>query len=652
MVADERAFTAAEAAAVPGGHPLATFSSILVVPYTELTISVQRGGPCWPSFEHQREVRFCRRGVPEDLEPVPIEPRETLAGTWAWGGPVIGHFGHQLADFSTRLGPTLAAAPDSRFLFGIQPTLLGRPLSFLPRFFFDILEWYGIARDRIRFVDVPLRVETLLVAPQAEQIGRAKHGVAPAPAHLDFMDALTAPRLARISCRIPAVYVSRAAQVGRFAGEAALERALRAAGVHVVRPESLPLAEQALTYAAADTLIFAEGSAQFGTQLLGRALGDVVVLQRRENSRIAEPLMTPRARSLRYVDICRGAVPAFDGGGRARLSKHLAVPDHDKLLAAFATCGIALADHLPRKAFERARDDDVIHHVAVEAAHPGRPTTLAADRVILHAIRESGTAHLEGRASAMLRATLPGEHEAAARRRGKAAAARVNRLAALLQATRYLELGARNGERFCAVRCAERTGVGIKAGAWPGAGSPGATLVDVRPERFVAQLDPLVSFDIVALARRATAHATYRLFVATLLHAHPRTVWLLDDIVPAAFASPAPARPESDVTDPGADQLSFVAMLHDFHQGLDYRTIRGGRTTQMLVWRSPRSRRAPRFATLASIASLGYADAYDLRDIFKFAAEEDVLRTCYAALRHPTEPTSQPMADHRSEAID
>lgn len=636
MVADERVFRSGDATpARPGRPALATFPAILVVPYTELTISIQRGGPCWPSFEHQREVRFCRRGIPEDLQPAEIEARETLAGTWAWGGPVIGHFGHQLADFSTRLGPTLAAAPDSRFLFGIQPTLLGRPLSLLPRFFFDVLEWYGLGRDRVRFVDVPMRVETLLVAPQAEQLGRQEHGIAPAPAHLDFMDALTAPRLARIPRRYPAVYVSRAAQIGRFAGEAALEGALRAAGVHVVRPESLPLAEQALTYAAADRLIFAEGSAQFGTLLLGRALGDVVVLQRRTNSRIAEPLMTPRATSVRYVDICRGAVPALDGGGRARQSKHLAVPDHGKLLAAFAACGIALGDHLPRKAFERARDEDVIHHIAMEAAHPGRPATLDADRAILHALRAPGTAHLEGQAAAMLQSTIPREHETAAPGREKSAAGRVNRLAALLQATRYLELGSRDGKRFCAVRCTERTGAGIKASAWTGADRAGATLVDVRPERFLAQLDPRTTFDIIAVARRATADAAYRVFVATLLHAHPRTVWLLDDIVPAAFDPPAPAAPENPVAGPGSgsDLFKLVAMLHDFHQGLDYRTIRSGRTTQTLVWRSPRSHRAPRFASIASIAHLTDADAHRESEIFQFASEDDALRACYAALR-------------------
>ena len=63
-----------------------------------------------------------------------------------------------------------------------------------------------------------------------------------------------------------------------FAGEAYLEQVLERIGIGVIRPEKFSIAEQMATYRAAQTLMFAEGSALHGAQLLGRALGDVVAI--------------------------------------------------------------------------------------------------------------------------------------------------------------------------------------------------------------------------------------------------------------------------------------------------------------------------------------------------------------------------------------
>ena len=112
-----------------------TFRDVLVTPYSDLlSVSripgrrrdaarrpVHRGGPHWPDFDTQHEARHCRRGEPVNDEPEWQPSGERLRGRWAWAGPISSHFGHQIIDFSMRLGPTLAQDGEARFLFAATP---------------------------------------------------------------------------------------------------------------------------------------------------------------------------------------------------------------------------------------------------------------------------------------------------------------------------------------------------------------------------------------------------------------------------------------------------------------------------------------------------------------------------------------------------
>ena len=124
-------------------------------------------------------------------------------------------------------------------------------LDTAPRFFLEMLAWFGVPPERVRFVHRPTLARRLLVAPQAEQFYPSGDGAAPSADHLDTLDALVRRRFGAVSRR-GTVYVSRAGQRTRFAGEAELEAALVRAGVEVMRPEERPLAEQLRCYATAD----------------------------------------------------------------------------------------------------------------------------------------------------------------------------------------------------------------------------------------------------------------------------------------------------------------------------------------------------------------------------------------------------------------
>ncbi|GJE59526.1 hypothetical protein MPOCJGCO_1619 [Methylobacterium trifolii] len=173
---------------------------------------------------------------------------------------------------------------------------------------------------------------------------------------------------------LPAIYVSRSRLPhGRFAGEGYLDAALAAAGLRVVHPEGLSLAEQCALYRRARHLVFAEGSALHALQLLGHVEASVTVLVRRPSLRMAAASLAPRVRELRYLDALRGFVHGLRPNGEPHLPTGISVLDGARCLAGFAHAGIDLAAHWDGAAFARACEADVAEWVARRAAAPSHP---------------------------------------------------------------------------------------------------------------------------------------------------------------------------------------------------------------------------------------------------------------------------------------
>jgi hypothetical protein len=315
--------------------------------------------------------------VPFDTQPLQREPTSALTGPLAWGGAVTRHYGHQITDFTSRLLPTLAEMPDVRFAFGTrvstQPDSVDAPPEFpsiedTPEFFREILDWYGIAGERVEIITEPTLVEHLFVAPQAEQ--RFRPG--PEPWYLDLLDANTASRLGEVE-QSGSLYVSRAGERARFAGEAYLEGVLEQAGFRVLRAETVPVEQKMRAYAGAAAIVFAEGSGIHGAQLMGRALGDVTVLNRRPGHRVTQAALRPRGRSLRYVDAVRGLVHGLDPAGSPAPPLGLSILDPELLLAA-----LPIGHLWDPNAFAAAQDADIEEWLETERASdrwevPGSP---------------------------------------------------------------------------------------------------------------------------------------------------------------------------------------------------------------------------------------------------------------------------------------
>jgi len=352
------------------------FRDIPVVPVSESANMVQRGGPAWPDWRGAGALRHNRSGQPVDRFPpalpdqqVPFEEPAT------WGGHCVGHFGHFIAEHGTRVLQSRAAHGDKAMLFTLEP---GKTAEAAPRFFWQILAWYGVAPERVRFVTRPLRVAELWAAPMAEQWAH----VPPAPGYLDLLEANAAARGLQPK---PAetVYVSRAGMEataeGHGAGEPYLEQALKTLGVTVIRPEAMPLAEQLAHYRGAKTLIFAEGSAMHGRQLLGRADQRVVVLNRRPGMRIALSALQPRVSELIYVEATRGTASVLWPGGKPWLVRAISLYDIDVLLGAFEALGLPLSTVWDGLAYEEARDRAIRNWIRIRL-DPAQPIDHAASR--------------------------------------------------------------------------------------------------------------------------------------------------------------------------------------------------------------------------------------------------------------------------------
>ena len=220
----------------------------------------------WPLHHYRGDTAIdCPLNAWADWEQQP----ERVGVRLFWCGPLAFHFGHQIADFGSRV---LRSSLDPRGgeLLWI-PWRTPAQWSSLKQWQQQLLTYLNPGHKRLRLATAPLMARELIVWPQ-----QARMRAAPTPFHLEALSwcERTIPK----GSQIGVVYVSRnrfapctssETLIGAFAGERCLEKLLQARGVKVVYPETLSLLEQLQIYRDAQVLIVAEGSAQHGLELLG-----------------------------------------------------------------------------------------------------------------------------------------------------------------------------------------------------------------------------------------------------------------------------------------------------------------------------------------------------------------------------------------------
>lgn len=356
--------TALFEAAVPGLftynrqnlNPLTCFEDVPVMPVTQETGMVLLGGPVWHNWPGAGPLRHNRSGIPVDRKPpVPAKGLTEFAAPATWGGHSVPHFGHFIVEHSTRILQARAEHGTKKMLFTLPP---GQNADQVPAFFWQVLAWYGVEARNVTFITAPLQVRELWAAPMAEQWAH----VPTSGAYLDLLsENATARRLK--PKRNSIVYVARdrmeATAEGHNAGEPYLTSILPQLGVTVIRPETMSLREQLEYYAGAETLIFAEGSALHGRQLLGRQDQTIMVLNRRPNMRIGLSSVQPRVTTLAYAEVTRGTAAVLWPNGNPWMVRAISLYDIDCLLGSFDSLGVPLSRVWDNTAYLAARDHGI-----------------------------------------------------------------------------------------------------------------------------------------------------------------------------------------------------------------------------------------------------------------------------------------------------
>jgi hypothetical protein len=355
------------------------FRNVVVVPYENL-LTRQRGGhdheggPIWPDWGGQTYARFNRNGIPWDRRPVAEPPTDFYSGRrYVWGGPLHPHFGHGVSELLTRLACASRRFPDAFFVFASRKSHPVISIETAPDWFRGLLAWYQIPEGRVLIITSPVAFESLIAFPQQEQL----EAEGPSEVYLDLLDELVATRLHEPGQHLMSefgagvlTYVSRAGMKTCFAGESYLERVLEQSEVNVFRPEKHDITDQMMVYCRSEKLIFPEGSALHGTQLLGRSLNDVSVLVRRAGQRFCEPFLLPRARNLEYVECSRGMIHGINLRGRPLLSGGMPLIDVDMLLPWFGESGVQLKDTWNQSDFKSAEKADVSRWLKFTSRQP------------------------------------------------------------------------------------------------------------------------------------------------------------------------------------------------------------------------------------------------------------------------------------------
>lgn len=337
------------------------FNDILITPYEELLDerfgrSPHCGGPHWPDWENQTFARHYRAGRKVDKEPSFQPATEVYHDLIAWCGAAHCHYGHQIADFSTRILPSLTVQPEVTLGFTVDRNANFIRHSSAVQSFNDILQWLRVKPYQIKIFSQPTIVEKLLVTPQAEQL----NGAPPEPEYLDILDDIVRQNIGLPTPKEQIVFISRAGIPDRLAGEAYIEKVLSQSGVRIVRPERIPLAQQLAIYAQTEQLIFTEGSALHSLQLLGRIPAEICVLTRRPQRRLAEAAVAARATRLFYLDATKEQLTEINPCGKNAPNKGLSLLNGDKLLSLLKEKFNLKIDKWCQKSFCHARDMDIL----------------------------------------------------------------------------------------------------------------------------------------------------------------------------------------------------------------------------------------------------------------------------------------------------
>jgi len=293
-----------------------------------------------------------------------------LEGSYVYSGPTYSHFGHVMSEMVHRIIPSkrifAAGQRETAPMQWLFITARGEAAGYesLRPFFKEILNFCEIKADSVTLVNRNTVVERLSICEQGSDFGGG-----PKPGYLDDVREFSEPRLNKLhgpAEKNAKVYVSRSRLEPRgamFLGESYIESLLAEEGFTIFYPEEHSFTAQMNVYRKAAVLVFPEGSAIHGTELLGTdMLGQAYMLPRRERHfSIFRKVLEGRAREVHIMDAAPEIGTAIIARGTKSTPNDWAAVscfDLEALVTFFRTHGLAKLPTLDRqKYFETAESD-------------------------------------------------------------------------------------------------------------------------------------------------------------------------------------------------------------------------------------------------------------------------------------------------------
>jgi hypothetical protein len=200
---------------------------------------------------------------------------------------------------------------------------------------------------------------------------------------------------------------------------------------------------------------------------------------------------------------------------------------------------------------------------------------------------------------------------------------RLNALAKINSAARYLEVGVSKGITFNQVDIPFKVAVDPKFRfKVQDYASQNTIFHEVTSDLFFSKLAPIYGeYDLIYLDGLHTFEQTFRDFCASLCYAHARTIWLIDDTHPTGRLAAIPdhqfvkrSRKVLRIKDARwmGDVFKAVFAIHDFFPQFSYATF--PEHGQTAIWLETRENFLPTWNSLEKISRLSYGDFLKFRD--------------------------------------
>ena len=224
-------------------------------------------------------------------------------------------------------------------------------------------------------------------------------------------------------------------------------------------------------------------------------------------------------------------------------------------------------------------------------------------------------------------------------------ARRIDKIARVNRAKRYLEVGVAKGHTFHLLDFPLMHAVDPRFKFDVNEFKNSArSYFEIPSDAFFRDPPDNKPYDVMFLDGLHTFEQTFRDFCASVAVSHPRSIWLIDDTIPSDEHSAmrdmgeALASREKAGGTGGAwhgDVYKCVFAIHDFFPNISYRTIVGSGNPQTIAIRLPRADFAPRWNDLAAISALTYADFTFNRDLLKPCTEAEAMQWLRESLPKP-----------------